>query len=54
MNANCYLKANFQMEFTSSSNDVLTGFFNNTLHHRIGLGQSFQTFDLKDANVKIW
>jgi hypothetical protein len=37
------LQANFQMQLTSASNDVLTRLFNQALHHRIGLGQTLQT-----------
>lgn len=37
------LKANFQMQFTGTGNDVLARLLNDTLHHRIGLGQTLQT-----------
>jgi hypothetical protein len=39
------LKANFQMEFTSTSDDVFTGFFDVALDARVGLGESLETFD---------
>jgi hypothetical protein len=42
-----YLKANFQVKFTSSSDNVFSRLFNDTLDHRIGLGQTFKTFNLE-------
>jgi len=39
------LKANFQMEFTSTSDDVFTRFFDVALDARVGLGESLETFD---------
>ena len=39
------LQADLQVKLTGAGNDVLTGLFDNTLDHRIGLGQSLQAFD---------
>jgi hypothetical protein len=33
------------MQFTGSSDDVLTTFLNDTMYYRIGLGQTLETFD---------
>jgi len=33
------------VQFTSTSNDVLTGLVEGTLYHRIGLGETLKTFD---------
>lgn len=37
------LEANFQMQLTSTGNDVLTCLLNRTLDHGIRLRQAFQT-----------
>mmetsp|Transcript_41573 Transcript_41573/g.70131 ORF Transcript_41573/g.70131 Transcript_41573/m.70131 type:complete len:529 (+) Transcript_41573:715-2301(+) len=39
------LQANFQMQLTSTSNDVLTSFLNGSLHKWIRLGKTLQSFD---------
>ena len=39
------LEADLKMEFSSSSNDMLSRLFNHTLDHRIRLSQSLQSFD---------
>ena len=39
------LQANFKMEFTSTSNDVFTGFFDGADDEGIGLGEALETFD---------
>mmetsp|Transcript_80806 Transcript_80806/g.142407 ORF Transcript_80806/g.142407 Transcript_80806/m.142407 type:complete len:580 (+) Transcript_80806:219-1958(+) len=39
------LQANLQVQLTSTSNNVLTGFLDGGLHQRIGLGQTLQTLD---------
>jgi hypothetical protein len=38
------VQANFQMQLTSSSNDVLSRFVEGTLYHRIGLGKTLKSF----------
>jgi len=38
------VEADFQMQFTGTSNDVLTRLIERALYHRIGLGQTLQTF----------
>ena len=43
-----YLKANFQVKFTSSGDDVFSRLFDDTLDHRIGLSQTFKTFNLEE------
>merc|ERR1711988_1768074 len=37
------LEANLEMKLSSSSNDVLSGLLNDTLHHGVGLGESLQS-----------
>jgi len=39
------LEADLQVEFSSTSDDVLAGFFRDNLDHRIRLGKSLETFD---------
>jgi hypothetical protein len=39
------LEADFEVELTSASNDVLTALLNDTLHHGVGLGETLETFD---------
>ena len=39
------LEANFQVEFSSSGDDVLSGLFEDTLDHRVGLGKTLESFD---------
>jgi len=39
------LEANLEVKLTSSRNDVLSGLFEDALHHGIGLGETLETFD---------
>ena len=39
------LQANFQVEFTSTSNDMFTGLIDPGLDTRVGLGETLETFD---------
>jgi hypothetical protein len=39
------LQANFQVKFTSTGNDVLTGLVDGDLDTRVGLGETLKTFD---------
>ncbi|MCX7564651.1 hypothetical protein OS176_14140, partial [Xanthomonadaceae bacterium XH05] len=38
------LQTDLKMQLTGTSNDVLPRLFDDTLHHRVGFGQTFQTF----------
>jgi len=37
------LQTNLEMQFSGTSDNMLTGFLNDTLHHRIGFRQTFKT-----------
>jgi len=39
------LEADLQVEFSGTSDDMFTGLFRDNLDHRIGLGESLETFD---------
>ena len=47
------LQADFQVQFTGTSNNVFTRFFGENLDHRIGFGQSLETYKILFIKIQM-